>query len=131
MATTYRVEVRVTFVETKEVNSHGNRVKIPIIHRTLYMEMAGGPGEIGQWRVVAQRRGGQMRFTTHYWPPLEREAWWEEYRQLRIGWKREKEPNGKPSVYDQDGILRWLKFQVQNPAGVLEELLTKPPGEGA
>ena len=123
----HKVEVKLSFVETKQVNKKGKKVKAPVVHRTLFLDSPAMPRtEINKWKVVAQRRDGEMRFTTHYWPPLEREAWWEEYRQLREGWKREKEPNGKPSVYNLEQILRWLKWHVKDPVAVLTELLTTP-----
>lgn len=142
----HSVEVKLSYVETKERNKKGNLIKRPVIHRKMQLDGTDPIQNIRCWRIVARRRkvplfengnpvmddeGKQVFFSeacfsTSYLP-LTRSSYWEPWVQ-GVKWVREKEPSGKITPqYDLEGIERWLSFRVADPVACLNDLLTAMP----
>jgi hypothetical protein len=120
----YHAEARLHFVETKEVNKKGKKVKIPVIARTLYLDGKCELYGVEHYKVTATKRGGEMKFGVHAILPPVKEKW----PTLKLS---PTVHSGKyvrePKSYDLDGILLWLKVRVADGAEALTALLTAMP----
>lgn len=123
----HSVEVKLSFVETKERNKKGNPIKRPVVHRKMYLDGVDEIFGIDRWRVVMVRRAGEPYFSTSYIPPPKKESYWDKGIPC-TEFVREKEPNGKVTpAYTLEGILQWLKWRVTDPVACLTDLLTAVP----
>ena len=117
-ATNWFCECQRYFIETKEVNSKGNRKSIPIDVRKMHIH--GSFIFTDYYRITLVRRKSGNFYSVKQRKKPDR-AWWD-----KSPIKDEECKMVKEGSYSREQFIKWLKGFVENPEGACVELETCP-----